>query len=79
MSSRQERQRDGWGSIHEGEVLPLREAARRLGWGQKTIRAAQRAGLRTIAMGRLKYIVGSDLLKFFGQQRDGNNKGGDLV
>ena len=57
----------GYGSIHASEVLPLREAARRLGWEQKTIRRAQREGLRAITFGRFKYVRGVDVLDFFGQ------------
>ena len=55
----------GYGSICADEVLPLREAARRLGWEQKTIRRAQREGLRTIVFGRFKYVRGSDVHAFF--------------
>ena len=57
----------GYGSIQANEILPLREAARRLGWEQKTIRRAQREGLRTIMFGRFKYVRGSDVLDFFGK------------
>ena len=55
----------GYGSISADEVLPLREAGRRLGWEQKTIRRAQREGLRTVAFGRFKYVFGRDVLGFF--------------
>ena len=55
----------GYGSISADEVLPLRECGRRLGWEQKTIRRAQREGLRTIAFGRFKYVFGRDVLRFF--------------
>ncbi|KKN36558.1 hypothetical protein LCGC14_0772270 [marine sediment metagenome] len=56
---------DGFGSIHANEILPLREVARRLGWGQKTIRSAQKAGLRAIEFGRLKYCLGVDVIEWF--------------
>ena len=55
----------GYGSISADEIMPLRVAGRRLGWEQKTIRHAQREGLRTIAFGRFKYVFGRDVLRFF--------------
>ncbi len=55
----------GYGSIRVDEDMPLREAARRLGWEQKTIRRAQREGLKTIVFGRFKYVRGSDVHAFF--------------
>ena len=68
----------GYGSISADEVLPLREAARRLGWEQKTIRRAQREGLRTVGFGRFKYVLGRDVLGFFdklaGQQTEQGGK-----
>jgi len=63
--------RPALGSIRADEVLPFREAARRLGWAAKTRRAAKRAGLRTITFGRAEFILGADLVAFFqAQQRD---------
>ena len=52
-------------SISASEVLPLAEVARRLGWGQRTIRRAQREGLRCVAFGKCKYCLGADVLAFF--------------
>ena len=60
----------GYGSIQANEILPLREAARRLGWEQKTIRRAQREGLRTIMFGRFKYVRGEDVHAFFDRLAD---------
>jgi len=60
---------DGYGSIRADEVLPLREAARRLGWARKTVAHAQRDGLRTVAFGRMKYVLGEDVIAFFRQQQ----------
>ncbi len=57
----------GYGSIHRDEVLPLRVVAHRLGWGQRTIRKAQADGLRTIRYGSMKYCLGADILKWFGE------------
>jgi hypothetical protein len=65
----------GYGSIRADEILPLREAARRLGWEQKTIRRAQREGLRAIPFGRLKYVRGADVLEFFGKLADAGQGG----
>lgn len=65
MSERPSPTSDGYGSIRADELMPLREAARRLGFGQKTIRAAQRSGLHTIQFGKMKYVVGSDVIAFF--------------
>ena len=67
----------GYGSISADEVLPLREAARRLGWEQKAIRRAQREGLRTVGFGRFKYVFGRDVLGFFDKlagQEGGRNE-----
>jgi hypothetical protein len=55
----------GYGSIRDDETLPVREAARRLGWGAKTTRAAQSAGLRTVLWGRMRYTTGVWLRQFF--------------
>jgi hypothetical protein len=47
-----------FGSIAIGEVMPLREAARRMGWGQRMTADVQRMGLKTTTIGRLKYTTG---------------------
>ena len=60
---------DGFGSISADEILPLREVARRLGWGQRTIRSAQRDGLETVPYGKMKYCLGADVLAFFSKQK----------
>ena len=59
-----ETDRLGYGSIRADEVLPLREAARRLGWERKTIAHAQRAGLVTVQFGRFKYVTGRSVVEF---------------
>jgi hypothetical protein len=65
----------GFGSISPDEVMPLREAARRLGFGAKTTAKAQRDGLRTLEFGRMKYVRGRDVVAWFDwlveQQADG--------
>jgi hypothetical protein len=53
------------GSIQAGEVMTLAELKRRLGLGEHAIRQARRAGLRLIAFGRGKFVLGADVLAFF--------------
>ena len=52
------------GSIHRDEVLPLREAARRMGWANKMISDVQRMGLQTVTIGRMKYVTGNAVYRF---------------
>ena len=60
----------GFGSIGPDEVMPLREAARRLGFGHKTTAKAQRDGLRTLEYGRMKYVRGRDVIAWFDRLAD---------
>jgi hypothetical protein len=53
-----------FGSIHRDEVLPLREAARRMGWADKMIADVQRMGLQTVTIGRMKYTTGTAVYQF---------------
>ena len=53
-----------FGSILDGETLPLREAARRMGWGKRLSIDVQRMGLRTVTIGRLKYTTGKWVREF---------------
>ena len=53
------------GSVSAGEVLPLREFGRRLGLASRALCDCQRAGLRTVLVGRTKYVLGSDALEWF--------------
>jgi hypothetical protein len=55
-------------SVSADEVLSLREFGRRLGLRNRILCDCQRKGLRTILVGRTKYIVGSDALDWFKQQ-----------
>jgi hypothetical protein len=52
------------GSISRDEVLPLREAARRMGWADKVISDVQKAGLQTVVIGRMKYVTGNSVYRF---------------
>ena len=66
------------GSIHRDEVLPLREAARRMGWASKAISDVQKAGLPTVVIGRMKYVTGAAVYTFVErmlQQADGREAG----
>lgn len=63
--------RPGFGSIQAGEVLPLREAGRRLGWGNKTIAQAQRDGLKAVQYGKIKYTTGRAVLEFIERLMNG--------
>jgi hypothetical protein len=70
------------GSIHRDEVLPLREAARRMGWANRMIADVQRMGLRTVTIGRMKYTTGNAIYEFVehmatmaAEQRVGNEPG----
>jgi hypothetical protein len=53
-----------FGSIAVGETMPLREAARRMGWASRMIADVQRQGLRTVTIGRLKYTTGQWVREF---------------
>ena len=53
-----------FGSIAVGETLPLQEAARRMGWQRRAMADVQRAGLRTVVIGRIKYTTGQWVREF---------------
>ena len=55
------------GSVRDDELMLFAEAAKRLGWCAKSRRFAQRDGLRVIRYGRHQYVLGRDLLDFFGK------------
>jgi hypothetical protein len=46
------------------ELYPLREAAKRLRWGRKTMTKAQREGLCCVTYGREKYVRGQAIIEF---------------
>jgi hypothetical protein len=52
------------GSIHRDEVLPVREAARRLGWNRKAIVNAQRNGLKICRIGRFTITTGAAIFAY---------------
>jgi hypothetical protein len=55
------------GSIRADELVTLTEFCRRLRIGQKTWRSMKAAGLRSAAIGKQRYIIGKDILDFFGR------------
>jgi len=74
MSARPAMPRDGSGSVRSDEILRLSEAARRLGWGARTVRHALRAGLTTTKFGRARYVTGIDVLTFFTRLKNGDTR-----
>ncbi len=58
------------GSILPGEVLPLAEAARRLGWQKRMTIDAQKMGLRSVLIGRRKYVTGDWVRQFVEAQAE---------
>ncbi len=65
MKGKQPTPKPSYGSISAGEVMPMTEFQRRFGLAYKSMREAQQQGLRTITLGRRKYVLGSDVLAFF--------------
>ncbi len=55
------------GSVSAGEVMPLVVFGERMNLANRSLAAAQRAGLRTILFGRVKFVLGSDALVWFSQ------------
>ncbi|NLE38186.1 MAG: hypothetical protein GX621_09205 [Pirellulaceae bacterium] len=60
-------------SICRDELMTLEEAGRRLRLGGTGMRQAQKAGMRTIKFGRMKYCLGSDILDFFERLAESND------
>ena len=52
------------GSIRRDEVLPFAEVCRRMGWADQMASDVQRAGLRTVTLGRRKYSTGAAVYDF---------------
>lgn len=56
----------GYGALRSDEFLvPLREVCRRLALGRRTAWDIQRDGLKTIQVGRMKYVRAEDLKAYF--------------
>jgi hypothetical protein len=72
----------GRGSVSAYEVLTLREFGRRLGLAKQALCDAQRAGLKTAIVGRVKFVVGSHAVEWFrnqAEQQAGDGQGGDTA
>jgi len=67
-----------FGSIAIGETLPLREAARRLGWGSRMTAEAQRMGLRAILVGRAKITTGKWINDFIEKMAEKGETSNDV-
>ncbi|MCC6126900.1 MAG: hypothetical protein IT426_18200 [Pirellulales bacterium] len=65
------------GSIHRDEVLPVREAARRLGWQRKAITEAQKNGLRVCRCGRYTITTGQAIFDYVEKMMRANGEGGE--
>ncbi len=59
-----------FGSILPGEVMPVEEAARRLGWRKRLTIDVQRMGLRSVLIGKRKYTTGDWVRQFIEEQAD---------
>ncbi len=59
-----------FGSILPGEVMPVVEAARRLGWGKRLTIDVQRMGLRSVLIGKRKYTTGDWVRQFIEEQAE---------
>ena len=53
------------GSIRSDEIVSLSELQRRFSLGYKSTAAAQKMGLKTVVLGRQKFCLGEDVIRFF--------------
>lgn len=58
------------GVILKDAVYTLAELRQRLRWQEHAVRQARMAGLRIRRFGRSAYVLGSDVLDFFGRLGD---------
>lgn len=66
----------GHGSVRSDELYTLREIGRRLGLGPRALCDAQRRGLRTILFGRLKLVLGDDVVSWARRLAEGQTQDG---
>jgi hypothetical protein len=59
---------DARGSVRADELIDLRTFGRRLGLGPRVLCDLQRAGLKTVLLGRKKFLIGKWALEFCEQQ-----------
>lgn len=62
--------------VEAGSLYTLQEVARRCRWKQHSVRQARRLGLPTIRFGSRDYVLGSDVLSWFKQLREQQQKAG---
>jgi hypothetical protein len=71
------------GTILDNELLPLRVALDRLGWGSRSLSLAKQRGLKVLCFGKRSYLHGRDILAFLQDQPTIERHGGpgrpDLV
>ena len=60
----------GRGSVSADEIVTLREFGRRLGLASRALCDAQKAGLKTALVGRVKFVVGADAVEWFRKQAE---------
>jgi hypothetical protein len=55
------------GSVHAGDIMPVKVLCAKLGWQRKTLAHAKASGLQTVRFGRFDYVTGDAVLEFFRQ------------
>jgi hypothetical protein len=55
---------DSLGAIRRDEILPVRVAARWLGWNRASIVNSQRGGVKTVQLGRFKITTGQAIYEY---------------
>ena len=56
--------------IRPGELLPLETAKAGMGWGRAAYRTAVSKGLKVKSVGKRKYILFDDLIRFVAETGD---------
>jgi hypothetical protein len=64
------------GSVLADELVDLRTFGKRLGLGPRVLCDLQRAGLKTVLLGRKKFLIGKWAIEFAEQQAGANGHGG---
>jgi hypothetical protein len=54
--------------IRAGELYPVEEAKRRLGWGSHAMRTARRAGLPVHYYSGRAFVIGDEVIAFIREQ-----------
>jgi len=61
--------------VRADEVISLGELQKRFRWGYKASRLAQSQGLPTVELGRQKFCLGEDVIRFFRQLSEAQANG----